>query len=264
VFWTPPGLLPDPAALDGAAGILSQVSLDAYDALVCSWMSDFPVEGEALRYGLRVLAAAEGAVPAAVPWYASEEARRNAAIAAQNRGDDDCRTVLAASYKVAHEINRIMGFLRFKPGAGGRYVARCSPDHFILPALEPHFTRRFGDTSWAVIDEKRGLALVREGRASRILLTGGAPLFREDSGRVSQRPESQTRGPRTQGPRVQDPWEVLWQSYHRTIRSGDRKNPALQRRFIPQRYRDYLNEFDDPPVCSAGSGDPAGSRQPES
>jgi probable DNA metabolism protein len=226
-------------------------------------MSDFPVEGEALRYGLRVLAAAKEAVPTAIPWYTSEEARRKAAIAAQNRGDNDCRTVLAASYKVAHEINRLMGFLRFKPDAGGYYVARCSPDHFILPVLEPHFTRRFGDTPWAVVDEKRGLALVREGQDSRILLTGEAPLFRE-GGRVSQRPEPQNRGPWTHDPWAQDPWEELWQSYHRTISIGVRKNPALQRRFIPQRYRDYLNEFNDPPVCSAGTEDPSGSRQPES
>jgi probable DNA metabolism protein len=240
-------------------------------------MSGLPVEGEALRYGLRVLTAAKEAVPAAapIPWYAPGEARQGAAIAARNRLDDDCRIVLALAYKVTHEIDRLMGFLRFSPDVRGRYIARCAPDYGILPALAPHFSRRFGETTpWAVIDEKRGLALVREGQEPRILRTGEGPLFRGDSGLASQKlesqnPESQSRGPRVQNPwaqdpRVQDPWEELWQSYHRTISIGDRKNLTLQRRFIPRRYQDYLNEFDDPPACSAGTGDSAGSGGTES
>ncbi|MDR1445103.1 MAG: TIGR03915 family putative DNA repair protein [Treponema sp.] len=233
---SPPELLPDPAVLDGAAGILYRVSADAYDALVYAWMSGLSVEGVALRYALRVLTAAKKAVPAAVPWYGREEARHGAAVAARNRLDDDCRTVLALAYKVAHEIDRFRGFLRFNPDARGRYTALCAPDYGILPGLAPHFSRRFGDTPWAVIDEKRGLALVREGREPRILVTGEAPLG-----------ENSRRGSPSPGPRVQDPWEKLWQSYHRTISIGGRENPALQRRFIPLRYRDYLNEFDDPP-----------------
>jgi hypothetical protein len=232
-FRTPPGLLPEPAALDGAAGILFQVSADAYDALVYAWMNAFPLEAPALRYALKVLAAAKEAVlvkPAGdSPWYARSEAREGAAAAARNRGGDDCRTVLEASYKVAHEIDRLRGFLRFMPDGRGRYAARCAPDHFVLPALAPHFTRRFGDTPWAVIDERRGLALVMEGEA-RIVFAGEDLPLGEDSGR-----ESLGAG---------DPWEKLWRSYHRTINIGARKNLSLQRQFVPLRYREYLTEFD--------------------
>ncbi|MDR2747308.1 MAG: DUF4130 domain-containing protein, partial [Treponema sp.] len=128
----PPALFPDPASLGGAAAVLFQVSSGAYDALVHVWMSGLPLEAQALRYALGTLAAAEKAALAAegpagkipggctVPWYAGSEAREGAERAARNRGDEDCRIVLAAAYKVVHEIDRLMGFLRFKPGAGGR------------------------------------------------------------------------------------------------------------------------------------------------
>ncbi|MDR3248895.1 MAG: TIGR03915 family putative DNA repair protein [Treponema sp.] len=242
-----PWQLPDPAFLDNAAGILFQVSVDAYDALVYVWMSGLPLEAQALRYALRVLwaareaaareaaareAAAQGAAaretaPAAqsaalaapqpgVPWYGGEEARLAASKAAWDRGNADCREVLALGYKVAHEIDRLMGFLRFSPNAQGRYVARCAPDYFCLPALASHFTKRFGDTPWAVIDEKRGVALVREGIIDAALAAPG------------------------QAP---DPWEDLWRSYHRTVNIESRKNLVLQRQFMPLRYRKYLTEL---------------------
>ena len=230
-----PALLPDPASLDGAAAVLFQVSADAYDALVYAWMA--PLDAQALRYALKVLAAAKGAAAAMdavspAPWYTCNEAREGAGKAARNRGDEDCETVLAAVYKVTHEIDRLMGFLRFKPDAGGRYIARCAPDHLVLPALAPHFTRRFGAAPWAVIDEKRGLVLLREGGAAPRLMAaefrGGGP-----------------RGPDPwdQDPRDRDPWEKIWQSYHRAVNIESRKNLRLQRQFIPLRYREYLSEF---------------------
>jgi probable DNA metabolism protein len=168
--------------------------------------------------------------------------------------------VLAVFYKVAHEIDRLMGFLRFSPveqvagsparddvtepisfsprGEGpqgaGRYIARCAPDHFVLPALAFHFTKRFGETSWAIIDERRGLALVREDAGEpRIIAPGGCRETR--------------RGLHGQAPAAVDPWENLWRSYHRTINIESRKNPRLQRQFMPLRYRPYLTEFNAEP-----------------
>jgi hypothetical protein len=235
-----PGLLPEPADLEGAAGVLYQVSADAYHALVYTWMSGFSLEVRALRYALKVLSAAQEAARAAgmaggpaseksPPWYTCEKARNGAARAARNRHDDDCRTVLAAAYQVAHEIDRLMGFLRFKPDVHGHYIARCAPDHFVLPALAPHFARRFGDLPWAIIDEKRDLTLIGEGRECRIVVTEDVPSSWED------------------------PWEELWRCYHRTVNIESRNNPRLQRRFIPLRYREYLNEFDRRPDRPAGN-----------
>ena len=185
-----------------------ELSVDAFDALVHAWMSEFPIDGEMLRYGRRVLASA---------------ARPAAAIAAADRSDADTRTVLEAAYKTRHEIDRLRGFLRFSPDSQGVYTAFCAPDHFSLPALGEHFALRFGDTPWLVIDEKRRLSLCRAG--------SGRTEFRAlDKGTACPAPEG-------------GPWEELWRQYHKTANNESRNNPALQRRFLPARYRKYLTEL---------------------
>jgi probable DNA metabolism protein len=39
-----------------------------------------------------------------------------------------------------------------------------------------------------------------------------------------------------------DGWEELWRTYHRSITIENRKNPELQKRFMPTRYWKYLTE----------------------
>jgi probable DNA metabolism protein len=124
--------------------------------------------------------------------------------------------------RVLYEIHRITGFLRFSAGSDGVYIARCSPDFFILPALAEHFYLRFGEAAWAVIDEKRNLCLYREkGKAPRLVPSS------------SDSPEEQES----------DYIEDLWRLYHRSINNEARKNLRLQRQFIPERYRKYLTEL---------------------
>jgi probable DNA metabolism protein len=166
----------------------------------------------------------------------SPEARRGAERAAADRGDDAVRTVLGAAYKVRHEVHRILGFLRFRPDSQGTYIARCSPDHFVLPLLAAHFSRRFGDAPWLIIDEKRGLCLHGAG-------TGEPRLLNAPPG-AAGRP-----GLRDEAPPNRDPWEDLWRIYHSAINNPRRNNPALQRQCIPVRYWKYLPELNrtDPP-----------------
>jgi probable DNA metabolism protein len=111
------------------------------------------------------------------------------------------------------EFDRLRGLLRFAPevceDGATRYVARCAPDYFVLPLLAEHFAARFGDTAWAIIDERRGMAA-----------QGGEKAAGEAAGN----------------------WEQLWRDYCRIITIEERKNPALQKSFIPVRYRKYLTE----------------------
>ena len=126
--------------------------------------------------------------------------------------------------RVMTEIHRIKGFLRFSPDDKGVYVARCSPDFFILPALAWHFTRRFGKTPWAIIDEKRGLCLQKDsGRAARLV------SLSDTSHAGEELPE--------------DSWEELWRLHHRFLSNEARKNPSLQRQFMPKRYHKHLPEL---------------------
>ena len=140
-----------------------------------------------------------------------------------SRADQDAIATLKAGDRVQREIHRLMGLLRFSPDQGGVYIARCSPDYFILPALAEHFTLRFGETPWAIIDEKRGLCLCRQNGGPARIIPIAVPT---DAGDLTG-----------------DSWEELWRLYHRSVNNESRKNPRLQRQFMPGRYQKYLPEF---------------------
>jgi probable DNA metabolism protein len=194
-------------------------------------------------------------------WAALPGARCGAEKAASSRGDPDVSTVLEAAYRARREIDRLRGLLRFTPvyaggrqngaastgkyssggspgcirgsapggsGSGGAvYIARCSPDCYILPGLADHFTRRFGECPWAVIDERRNLILVRDPGQEPVIFPLRADQFSAAAG---------------SGP---DDIETLWRQYHRSINNPGRNNPALQRQFLPRRYWKYLPELRD-------------------
>ena len=208
----------DSSLLSGSALRLFELSFNAFDLFLHAWLSELPVEKETVKFGKRVLAAAEGA--------AITEQKSLAEYAAADRGDSDTLAVLSAAYKVQYEIDRMRGLLRFVPQNGVYdakcvYAARCAPDHFVLPALARHFSARFGETSWAITDEKRGLCLSRVPPAP-------AKLARDTEG-------AQDAGG--------GEWEELWRHYHSTINNEQRNNPGLQRRFMPKRYWKYLPEM---------------------
>ncbi|MCL1932140.1 MAG: TIGR03915 family putative DNA repair protein [Treponema sp.] len=203
------------AVLPPHACRLFELSIDAFEAIVRAWMSELPVTAETIRYGQKILAAANAA---------TADAQRQAAYtAAADRGDADVRAVLEAAYKVWHEIHRLMGLLRFAPDTDGVYIAHCEPDHLTLPALGPHFRERFGQTPWAIIDERRRLGVSCSGASLEFFTIDKNPAFSESQ------PNSE--------------WENLWRNYHKTINNESRNNPNLQRRLMPQRYWKYLTEL---------------------
>jgi probable DNA metabolism protein len=192
-------------------------------------------------------------------WAALPEARRGAERAASDRGSPDTRAVLEAAYKTGREIDRLMGLLRFTPcfpggtgssGGGPVYVARCSPDHHVLPGLAEHFTQRFGECPWAVIDEKRRLVLAGKGGGPARLF----PLSPEPAGAIAPGGPADAASPSASGtapdygnlPDYNSPsdyYEALWRNYHHSINNPARNNPALQRQFMPRRYWKYLTEL---------------------
>jgi uracil-DNA glycosylase len=188
-----------------------ELSVDAYYSALYSQMSCKPIKKEIARFVEKVSRAGN-----------RDEAKR----IATDRGDSDVLAVLKESGKVAHEIHRLTGLLRFSPDSDGVYTARCAPDNFILPALADHFTLRFGETPWVIIDEKRGLCL-RKSNGSEAVLVPSSPVL----------PEIAVEKTRT------DPWEDLWRLYHKSINNESRKNPQLQRQFMPERYQKYITEL---------------------
>ncbi|MDR3131015.1 MAG: DUF4130 domain-containing protein [Treponema sp.] len=214
----------DPASFfeseGGAAKELSTVSADAFDTFIYGWMSEIPIAAELVRFAWKVISAARLGGRGSLDVIGSTEARRAAGLAASDRGDPAAEAALSAAFKVCREIDRLRGLLRFTPDSIGAYTALCAPDHFVLPGLAEHFSLRFGGIPWAVIDEKRRLAL--------ICSDDGYPRL--------------IPAPR-QSIQKADAWVNLWRSYHISISNESRRNPLLQKRFMPLRYRNYLNEL---------------------
>lgn len=139
--------------------------------------------------------------------------------------EDDTFRKLKTAYRAGREIDRLKGLLRFTPNREGVFIARCTPDFDILPALSRHFSLRFGDVNWAIIDERRGCALMRKmGEEARMVpFDPEHPWFSNSGG--------------------DDPWEKLWKNYHRSVNNESRANPKLQKQFMPERYWKYLPEM---------------------
>jgi probable DNA metabolism protein len=203
----------DPHLLPDLAG-LYELSVNAYYAALHAQMSELPIKREIFRF---------------IDKVKKTNNRAAADRAAFDRGDPDVATVLKAASKVLTEIHRLTGLLRFRAEPSCLYTARCSPDYFILPALAEHFTLRFGETSWAIIDEKRELCLKREKGGLVRLIPVSASSFAPQLSKAENCSE--------------DNWEKLWKLYHSSVNNEGRKNLRLQRQFIPERYHKYLPEI---------------------
>jgi probable DNA metabolism protein len=139
---------------------------------------------------------------------------------------DDAYAHLKTAYRAGREIDRLKGLLRFTQNRDGVFIARCAPDYDILSAFAEHFTGRFGEADWAIVDEKRNKVLMRQKKQA-------ARLTRFDP----NHPWFTDKG-------AGDPWEDLWKNYHTAVNNKTRANPKLQRQFMPNRYWKYLPEMD--------------------
>ena len=209
--------------LDG----LFELSVDAYYTALNASMSELPIKNELIRFVEKVKSAGVKFGSAKNGSTKNGDDRKEADKAASDRGDPDVCAVLSAAGKVQHELHRLFGMLRFRPDANGVFTARCAPDHFCLPAMADHFTMRFGDTPWAIIDEKRSLCLCRQDGGDAKLI----PWSLEDA----QYAKSNNS--------IADSWEDLWRLYNKTISIEGRKNLKLQHQLMPERYRRYLTEI---------------------
>lgn len=213
--------------MSGIAQELYQVSAAGYSNFVYAWMSELPIEAEIIYFGFSLIQAAKKTKKYTSSEIVSFEGRESAEITRNNRMDSAVKIVRDASFKVGHEAHRLSGLLRFSLGNAGVPAAFCSPDHFVLPILAEHFTLRFGESPWAIVDEKRQLALMKQGNAEAELdvFNPHHPWFLGTHNAKS------------------DVWESLWLSYFKAINNESRANPKIQLQFMPKRYWKYLPEM---------------------
>lgn len=235
----------DRGAADAARRALEGASRAGLADFLRAWASEKPVEPEALAFAVGIVSEARkggrgGAGAAAV------ESRR------LDRGDDATRRVLVVSDTVSREFHRLSGTLRFCPARGGRWVAPVESFAYLLNALGGHFRIRFGCERWALVDVRRHLAVVPHeelfpadgaGRKESRLSVMDA----EDAvsgGLLSPADLSRALGPLPAAEGL-DPWEELWRDYHRWTAVETRRNPGLQRKFLPLRLWKNLPELYD-------------------
>ncbi len=213
--------------LSGIAGELYEVSAAGYSNFVYAWLSEFPIEAEIIRFGFLLIQAARKTDKRLSRGTVSCKGREAAEHARNNRMEAAVKIVRDASFKTGHEAHRLMGLLRFSPGNTGVLTAYCSPDHFVLPILAEHFTLRFGNSPWAIVDEKRRMVLIKNTgiEAELDVYNPHHPWFEK-----THKTEK-------------DEWENLWLSYFKAINNESRVNPKVQLQFMPKRYWKYLPEM---------------------
>jgi probable DNA metabolism protein len=130
----------------------------------------------------------------------------------------DAFEVYQAAHKVRREAHNLKGFVRFQVAEDGLLGAVIEPTYNVLRLLAPHFARRFPNETFLIADAKRRIGIFYDGELHEVSIDPNA----------------------IQSP---DLFADLWKSYHKSISIAERKNPKLQRQFLPKKYWKYLTEF---------------------
>ncbi|SCX75590.1 TIGR03915 family putative DNA repair protein [Alkaliphilus peptidifermentans] len=126
------------------------------------------------------------------------------------------------SKKVSREKHRMLGLTRFQLIKEDFYYAPIEPDYHIIGLLAPHFANRMADQHWMIHDVKRGAAAVydkKEWFLTEVDMKLQASVGAEE-----------------------ELYQELWKTYFKSISISERRNPKLQKNFMPTRYWKFLTE----------------------
>lgn len=129
-----------------------------------------------------------------------------------------------ASFRTAHEADKMKGFLRFRELSGGVMFAEAEPSCNIIEILAHHFADRFPDGRFVIYDKKRGLSAIYSGE---ILIT---------EAKISEIPQNSDD---------EEEYQRLWKQFIRSVNIKERKNPVCQRTLMPKKYWKHMIETQD-------------------
>lgn len=130
--------------------------------------------------------------------------------------------LLSLERAVERERHKFLGLLRFKRLKGDIYYAAFEPPFDLAGLLADHFARRMAGEYFIIHDIKRQKAVFYN---KQRWLTG-------DLAQVDEKYHQEELA-----------FQSFWKTYHQTIAIAERKNPALQRSFMPKKYWRYLPEM---------------------
>ena len=132
----------------------------------------------------------------------------------------DVQAVYDLSRRVLKEVHLFHGILRFRKLKSGIFYACFEPDNNITQLITDHFAKRLADQAWIIHDRKRDILALFNGE--EVIFTSGLTGFDHED--------------------CDEEYEELWRRYFTAIAIESRKNPRLQRSFIPYRYWKHLTE----------------------
>jgi len=136
-------------------------------------------------------------------------------------GDAHVHAVHSMSRRTGCEAHRMQGLLRFRQLEAGPYYAPMETECDVLSLVARHFLGRMSDQDWIIHDLGRArAALCRGGELYFVALPGFDP-------RLSEREKL---------------CQEMWRDYFKTIAISGRRNPRLQKNFMPMRYWPLLVE----------------------
>jgi len=137
--------------------------------------------------------------------------------------DDTVQEIHRIYFRVSKEAHRMNGYVRFKETADKYYYASIRTDHNVLPIIGKHFSKRMKGEKWIIHDTLRELAVLDLGKGCCI-----SSFNIEEKILFSHNEEHYGR---------------LWNNYFNNIAILERKNPRLQRQYIPKRYFLHMTEL---------------------
>ncbi len=147
--------------------------------------------------------------------------------------NDSVLGVKNAFRKVLSEKEKFMGILRFRLLKDGLYYASIEPDNNIIGLLVNHFEKRFPDQNWLIHDVSRNTgAFYSNGKASLVSIGDFEKKLLQEGENLDKNVFNEN----------EEEYQKLWKTFFKKIAITERKNPGLQRQFLPARYWKYLPE----------------------
>lgn len=135
--------------------------------------------------------------------------------------------IFEMSRNVERESMHYKGFLRFFELKNHILIGEIIPKNDILTLLAPHFSDRFFEENFLILDEKRKKSVVHYAGKGWIL-TSTDILDRE---MLEQYTEKELA------------MQQLWKLFVDTIAIKERKNIPLQMQMLPKKYRKFMKEL---------------------
>ncbi len=147
---------------------------------------------------------------------------------------DSIRYLDKLSQKVSSEVHRFTGLIRFRILEDGLQYGPFEPDCNVIGHCALHFKQRLKNQRWILHDIRRNHALYWDGYALQAI-----DIDDDFTSHVRHYGEI----PASRLSEIEQHYQELWKSFHTAIANTDRKNPDLQRQFMPCRYWKYLVEM---------------------